>query len=390
MPRPPATPEIVTGTGALTPWSTDHRVARAVLLVDAALEGSPLVGALARAAEAAGARVRVHTAAGAGTAADAHTTAVSLDGDAVIAVGGGAVMDRAKLANVVAGGLDLAGTVAAHDRSGLLRLPDGRRGAPLVAVPTTVGTGSEMSANAVVTAGDRRLLISGPGLGADLAVLDPAATASLPRQLLLDGAFEAFNRTVGPYVGGPGRGERPDQIAEAVAARLVVVGERISSTPPSRGTDAADRAELARLSGMSHTPAMHLGRDPFGFRGWYVGHEVSTAADVSKVRGLATVTPGLWARVLEGDRTWGDTDRLLRIWAAAARAVPGVLPEDPVAGVRCLAERWGIRPVPPDALDTATVADTSLHHWGRGLPGLDGLTVEDVRAVVAPEAVVPV
>src|SRR5206468_6648519 len=107
--------------------------------------------------------------------------------DSFLAVGGGSVMDSAKAANVL---FTHGGTV--RDWEGILTLPRGRDGlgkpvalAPLAAIPTTAGTGSEASFAAVVK--DRseslKVEIADIALYPELAILDPAATATLPAEV---------------------------------------------------------------------------------------------------------------------------------------------------------------------------------------------------------------
>ncbi|MGH9104375.1 MAG: iron-containing alcohol dehydrogenase family protein [Acidimicrobiales bacterium] len=98
------------------------------------------------------------------------------DGDAVVAVGGGSSIDTAKLACVLAtNGGELVGYAA--DWGSL-----SRPGLPFVAVPTTVGSGSEMTRGAVFKdpARHAKLVIISDHLAPRAAVLDPTLLDTLP------------------------------------------------------------------------------------------------------------------------------------------------------------------------------------------------------------------
>jgi alcohol dehydrogenase len=116
--------------------------------------------------------------------------------DAVVAVGGGSVIDAAKVASI----LPTNGGRAAH-YYGFDRVR--RPGLPLVTVPTTAGSGAEVSSHAVIVRSEpppkKKEVVSSLHLLARAAVIDPRATATLPPAqavcCALDGlvhAIEAF------------------------------------------------------------------------------------------------------------------------------------------------------------------------------------------------------
>jgi alcohol dehydrogenase class IV len=124
--------------------------------------------------------------------------------DGFLAVGGGSVMDTAKAANVL---FTHGGTV--REWEGILTLPRERDGfgsplplAPLAAIPTTAGTGSEASFAAVVK--DRteslKVEIADLALFPRLAILDPAATATLPAAVAAATGMDALTHAIEGYV----------------------------------------------------------------------------------------------------------------------------------------------------------------------------------------------
>lgn len=111
--------------------------------------------------------------------------------DAVVSVGGGSVIDTAKVASLVLG---LGGR--ASDHVGLYVLT--RRGAPHVSVPTTAGTGSEVTPVAVVMSGEegRKVYYLSEHVCPDVAVLEPAMTAGLPPGLTASTGMDALTHAV--------------------------------------------------------------------------------------------------------------------------------------------------------------------------------------------------
>ncbi|MDJ0607789.1 MAG: iron-containing alcohol dehydrogenase [Kiloniellales bacterium] len=98
--------------------------------------------------------------------------------NAIVALGGGSAMDVGKLAaalvGVVEGSADYALEIKPFPGNGL----------PVIAVPTTSGTGSEMTAVSVFSLADgTKVWASGPELFPKLALLDPEITTSLPASL---------------------------------------------------------------------------------------------------------------------------------------------------------------------------------------------------------------
>jgi alcohol dehydrogenase class IV len=126
------------------------------------------------------------------------------DADAFLAVGGGSVMDTAKAANVIFthGG-------EPRDWEGYFGLPRAGDGlgrpeelAPLAAIPTTAGTGSEVSFAAVIKDREQHIKfqVADFPMYPRLAILDPEATATLPPSIAAATGMDAMTHAIEGYV----------------------------------------------------------------------------------------------------------------------------------------------------------------------------------------------
>ncbi|KWR87991.1 iron-containing alcohol dehydrogenase [Cupriavidus sp. IDO] len=106
---------------------------------------------------------------------DAASRARSAGVEVVLGLGGGSSMDVAKLLAVL-----VPGTQTLQQIYGVKQITGGRL--PLVQMPTTAGTGSEVTAVSIVTTGAKtKTGVVAPQLLADLAILDAELTTGLPR-----------------------------------------------------------------------------------------------------------------------------------------------------------------------------------------------------------------
>ncbi len=133
--------------------------------------------------------------------------------DFVIGLGGGSPMDTAK---IVAARMNNEGDIASWE--GVGRIP--RRSAPLMCIPTTAGTGSEVTWAAVLTGGKRRqkMSIVSQNLYPVLAVIDPELTYSMPPDLTAATGMDAFTHAVESFVAR--RAWEPTRALSLKAAQL--------------------------------------------------------------------------------------------------------------------------------------------------------------------------
>ncbi|PLW83933.1 alcohol dehydrogenase [Kineobactrum sediminis] len=193
-------------------------MARPLLVTDPGLVAIGLVQPVVAALDAAGMSVTlfdqvledppdtvVEAAAAAGRAAGA---------DGVIALGGGSSMDVAKIVAVLLGGEQPLAQLYGVDQVRGSRLP-------LVLVPTTAGTGSEVTPVAVITTGETtKAGVSSPLLLPDVAVLDADLTLGLPAKVTAMTGIDAMVHAIEAYTSAVRKNPLSDNFARE-ALRLL-------------------------------------------------------------------------------------------------------------------------------------------------------------------------
>lgn len=128
---------------------------------------------------------------------DAATAALRghVQPDCVIAVGGGSNIDLAKVLT-----LTLVSGSPAQSYVGVARLP--HPPLPLVAVPTTAGTASEITAGAILVSGDgeTKVAVMDNELRARIAVIDPELTLTCPPRVTADAGVDALTHAIESYI----------------------------------------------------------------------------------------------------------------------------------------------------------------------------------------------
>ncbi len=205
-------PRQVFGAGSVSTLPAELALlgmARPLLISDRGLERAGSVAAVqAAGAEFAATFLDVPenpTAAGADGALDAYR-----DGgcDGVVALGGGSVLDTAKIVAAVAGS-GLADAAALVGKPHLIKAV-----APLVAISTTVGTGSDSSpvTGLHLTTGSPMVGTRHPALVPSVAICDPDLARTLPRRLIAATAIDALSHCIEGFFADP-----PNPVADALA-----------------------------------------------------------------------------------------------------------------------------------------------------------------------------
>ena len=159
----------------------------------------------------------------------------------VIGLGGGSAMDVAKAAACLAG--EDKPTRAFHHGEKIAR-----PGLPNIAVPTTSGTGSEMTNNSVLSDRERRYKASirDEAVMPAVALVDPEVTASCPPEVTATSGVDAFVQAVESYLS---RFATP--MTEAISLRAAEEMVRALPAVVLRGNDPALRTAAAWGSAMA-------------------------------------------------------------------------------------------------------------------------------------------
>jgi len=126
---------------------------------------------------------------------EAAAIARSANVDLIVAVGGGSSIDSAKAINIL---LTNPSPINQYDGINTVKAP----GKPLIAIPTTAGTASEVTAFSIVTdtARKKKMVIGGQFVGATLALADPLLTVAMPPGITASTGLDALTHAIEAYV----------------------------------------------------------------------------------------------------------------------------------------------------------------------------------------------
>lgn len=194
-------PEHLEGTAALPQWLSAQHIDRVLLVTDQFIRSSGMTTQLEKCLAEAGIFCAIYdetcpnpTVSNTEGARDVYQQNQC---QGIIAFGGGSVIDCAK----AAGALVVYPNRHLNELKGLLRV--WRRLPPLVAIPTTAGTGSETTVTAVITDDQTRhkYTMNNFTMIPRAAVLDPESVRTLPPHLTATTGMDALTHAVEAYIG---------------------------------------------------------------------------------------------------------------------------------------------------------------------------------------------
>jgi alcohol dehydrogenase len=243
-----------------------------------------------------------------------------LEPAAFVAIGGGSALDLAKAARLVAGQggplTRFAGGATAVDPPSL----------PLITIPTTSGTGSEVSGGAVMTdkAAARKVGLASPNMRAQHALVDPLLTVGLPAGPTAQTGVDALAQAIGGAIVTNGN---PLSMAAGLEACRHVAASLARAVADGSDVDARRGMSLASLlAGLAmnlsdcaadHALAQAMGGQLSLPHGLTVGVVLAETLDVSRVDcadALERVADALGAEAdgsADGSRAVEEVRRLL-------------------------------------------------------------------------------
>ena len=201
-----------------------------------------------------------------------------LDGTVVVPVGGGSSMDTAKALDLRAMN-DVPVWELEYDGPGLTP------GRPVVAVPTTAGTGAETNSFGVITdeAAGRKGYIGHPSLLPVATILDPSLTVGLPPAATAATGIDAMTHSLESLLSA-----NPNPFAEAIALGVIrTVGEWLRRAVAD-GSDLEARAQMlvaSHLAGVGQASGTGVGLVHA------LGHALGTRGRMPHGTALAVILP---------------------------------------------------------------------------------------------------
>ncbi len=194
--------------------------------------------------------------------------------DIVIGLGGGSSLDTAKVVAALA--VDGAQPLADIYGIGLLD----RKGLPTILIPTTSGTGSEVTAISILTTGETtKAGIISPHLVADVALLDPAMTLGLPANVTAATGIDAMVHAVESYTSRNGKNPVSDMLAiEALKLLTAHIETACSDGSNMVAREAMLRGSMLAGQAFANSPvgAIHALAYPLGGI-YHIPHGLSNA-----------------------------------------------------------------------------------------------------------------
>ncbi len=296
----------------------------------------------------------------------AMAAAKAVRADCVIGLGGGSAMDVAKLVAALIDGAQGIDEVIGVD---LLKA----RALPLACIPTTAGTGSEVTPIAILEdeQADLKKGVVSPYLVPDYAYLDPALTVSMPRTVTASTGIDALTHCIEAYAN---KFAHPlvDMFALAGISLIVAHIERACAD----GSDIEARAAMLRASyygglclGPVNTAAVHALAYPLGGE-FHVPHGVANSILLPHVlRFNLEAAPARYAQVAQ----------------ALGIARTGDDLADAQAGVERIAEiskRIGIAP----GMSAYGISANAIPHMAAAAMTVQRLLMRNLREVTEEDA----
>jgi alcohol dehydrogenase class IV len=270
--------------------------------------------------------------------------------EVVVGFGGGSALDAAKaIAAMLTNDGELLDYLEVVGRGKNLAQPS----APFIAIPTTAGTGSEVTRNAVLASPEHRVKVSlrSPLMLAKVALVDPELTYDLPPAITASTGLDALTQLIEPYVSC-----RTNPMTDALCVEGIRRAARSLRVAFASGRNAAAREDMAVASLFGGLALANAGLGAVhGFAGPIGGLFPAPHGAV-----CAALLPPVMAVNLRALRERQPTSETLGRYHQVGRLLtnePNASADDGVAWVRQLVSDLEIPPLAAYGLDQSRVAE---------------------------------
>ncbi|MAM11094.1 MAG: alcohol dehydrogenase [Rhizobiaceae bacterium] len=217
----------------------------------------------------------------------AVASAQSAKARGIVGLGGGSSLDVAKLVALLVPGEETLADVYGVDKARGPRLP-------LILVPTTAGTGSEVTPISIVTTGaNEKMGVVSPVLLPDIALLDPALTYGLPPHITAATGIDAMVHAIEAFASAS---PNNNPLSRMLATQALTLMGRSLLKAVENGSDQAARSDMllgSMLAGQafanSPVAAVHALAYPLGGH-FHIPHGLSNALVLPHVLRFNIVT----------------------------------------------------------------------------------------------------
>lgn len=201
----------------------------------------------------------------------------------ILGIGGGSVMDCCKAVSLAAS-CDGNPWENYWERKGIIDFDP----IPVGVIATLAGTGSECNGAAVITNEEkkRKTGYDYPACNPRFALMDPSYTFSVPKELMISGAFDSLSHIMETYFSEPDEQNVSDEICEALM-RSVIRNIRIALEKP---LDYTARSNLFWDSTLSENRLIKLGKR-CDFACHLMAHQLGAYTDCNHGQAVAVLHP---------------------------------------------------------------------------------------------------
>ncbi len=233
--------------------------------------------------------------------------------DLVIGFGGGSALDAGKaIAAMLTNDGDVLDYLEVIGGGKTLSRPS----APFIAIPTTAGTGSEVTRNAVLASPEHRVKVSlrSPLMLPKVALVDPELTWDLPPALTASTGLDALTQLIEPYVSG-----RATPMTDGLCVEGIGRAARALRAAFENGRNAAAREDMAMASLFGGLALANAGLGAVHGLAGVIGGMF----DAPHGAICAALLPRVMAANLAALRTRESANRAIRRYVAVGRLLTG-------------------------------------------------------------------